>query len=381
MGKLQPKLRFPEFKDDWRIYRIDEIGTIITGTTPSTAVKEYYNGDNLFLSPADIDNSRFVDNTKTTLSDLGFNKTRKLKPNSIAFVCIGSTIGKIAQVKKEFSTNQQINSIEFNIEFSEDFNYYNLLNKSKEIKLLAGVQTMPQINKTDFSKIKLNIPTLQEQTKIADFLGAVDKQLDILNQKKGKLNTYKKGVMQQLFAQQLRFKDDNGNNYPDWQEKCFDEIFESVPTKKHQIKSSEYLNEGVYPIVDQGQKFIVGFSNEKEKVFKTKGSIIFGDHTTILKYIDFNFIIGADGVKVLQSKTLNDIKFLYYNLSFNNVKSEGYKRHYSILKELKLHIPSIEEQTKIAEFLSAIDKQIEAVENQITKTETYKKGLLQQMFV
>lgn len=200
MEQLLPKLRFPEFRDEWKIKKISELGTIVTGTTPSTSNAKYYGGNNLFLSPADINDSRFVYDTKTKLTDLGFTKTRILKCNSVAFVCIGSTIGKIAQVKKEFSTNQQINSIEFKSDFSEDFNYYNLLNKSKEIRLLAGVQTVPQINKTDFSKIKISIPSLEEQTKIADFLGAVDKQLDILNKKKEKLNTYKKGVMQQLFS-------------------------------------------------------------------------------------------------------------------------------------------------------------------------------------
>src|SRR5690606_35118584 len=88
----------------------------------------------------------------------------------------------------------------------------------------ASVTTVGTYTIDNAKKTKFFYTDIQEQTKIADFLGAVDKQLDILNQKKEKLNLYKKGVMQQLFAQQLRFKDDNGNNYPDWQEKTLGEV-------------------------------------------------------------------------------------------------------------------------------------------------------------
>lgn len=378
MENLQPKLRFPEFKEEWGKLKVADYFDICM-CKRIFANQTTANGEIPFYKIGTLGNKPDAYISRELFNEY---KSKYKFPNKrdVLITCSG-TVGKTVVFDGNDSYYQDSNIVWLKNDEKKISNQflYRLLNNINWSKLNST--TITRIYSSDLKNLIFNYPTLQEQTKIADFLGAVDKQLDILNQKKEKLNLYKKGVMQQLFAQQLRFKDDNGNNYPDWEEKCFDEIFESVPTKKHQIKSSEYLNEGVYPIVDQGQKFIVGFSNEKEKVFKTKGSIIFGDHTTILKYIDFNFIIGADGVKVLQSKTLSDIKFLYYNLSFNNVKSEGYKRHYSILKELKLHITSIEEQTKIANFLSAIDKQIEAVENQITKTETYKKGLLQQMFV
>lgn len=385
MENLQPKLRFPEFREDWKLFKINDVGLVITGTTPSTSVKEYYNGSNLFLSPADIDDNRFVYNTKTTLSDLGFSKTRKLKPNSIAFVCIGSTIGKIAQVKKEFSTNQQINSIEFKNDFNEDFSYYTLLKESSKIKLMAGVQTVPQINKTEFSKIKISYPTLQEQTKIANFLGAVDKQLDVLNQKKEKLNLYKKGVMQQLFSQQLRFKNDNGNDFPDWQEKTLGEV--AKINKGQQLNKEHFIEGGNYKVLNGGISHS-GFTD----TFNRKGSVITisegGNSCGFTNYITEDFWLGGHCYALDDlASNINDI-YLYQYLKFIEPKTMRLRVGSGLpniqkkdLSKLIITIPSIEEQTKIANFLSVIDTQIEAVENHITKTETYKKGLLQQMFV
>ena len=94
------------------------------------------------------------------------------------------------------------------------------------------------------------------------------------------------------------------------------------------------------------------------------------------------FIVGGDGVKLLKPKIDINLKYLYYNLIYNNINSEGYKRHFSILKNKKILIyNSIKEQEKIANFLSAVDKKIDLIQSQIDKIEEFKKGLLQQMFI
>lgn len=167
-----------------------------------------------------------------------------------------------------------------------------------------------------------------------------------------------------------------------WEEKKFEDLFISEPTKKYQINSSEFLVQGQIPVVDQSPKLISGYSNQTDKVFTTSGSIIFGDHTTILKYVNFNFIIGADGTKVFNKKFDNyNLKYLYYSLTYNNIEQEGYKRHFSILKNLKVSVsPSLPEQTKIAEFLTAVDDKIQLLDSQKKQLELYKKGLLQAMF-
>ncbi|MCX6926427.1 MAG: restriction endonuclease subunit S, partial [Verrucomicrobia bacterium] len=169
-GETQPRLRFPEFQGagEWGMKSIGQLGEVVTGSTPSTAVPEYYGGDRLFVSPADISDGRFIEKTKTTLTALGFRETRPIKANSILFVCIGSTIGKIAQNRHECATNQQINSVVPHSNNSDGFVYYALSAMADEIANLAGIQAVPIVNKSLFSSVELAVPKLPEQTRIAD---------------------------------------------------------------------------------------------------------------------------------------------------------------------------------------------------------------------
>ena len=157
-----------------------------------------------------------------------------------------------------------------------------------------------------------------------------------------------------------------------------------TPSKK--IISQEYLNEGAYPIVDQSQKYISGWTNDKTAVI-SKASldnpiIIFGDHTCILKRITFPFAQGADGIKVLKSKDTIDGNFLYQALLACPVVQEEYKRHFSILKQKEVFFPSIKsgEQQKIADCLSSLDYLIEATAQKVDALKKHKTGLMQRLF-
>ncbi len=200
-GQSQPRLRFPEFRDkkEWEEKAISELGEVITGSTPSTARSEYYGGDRQFVSPADISELRFVRETKTTLTELGFQQTRPIKAKSVLFVCIGSTIGKVAQNRKDCATNQQINSIIAGPETSADFLYYLLSECSERIAEIAGNQAVPIINKSLFSGFKVLCPREDEQHRIADSLTALDTQIEAQTAKIDALKTHKRGLMQQLF--------------------------------------------------------------------------------------------------------------------------------------------------------------------------------------
>ncbi len=200
-GETQPRLRFPEFRDvgEWEPKTIRQLGEVITGSTPGTAKTEYYGGDRLFVSPADISDNRFIEKTKTTLTELGFLETRPIKANSILFVCIGSTIGKIAQNRQQCATNQQINAVVPSTENSDGFVYYALKGVSEKIANIAGRQAVPIVNKSLFSSVELTVPKLSEQNRIADFLSSLDETIFANTQTLEALNTHKKGLMQQLF--------------------------------------------------------------------------------------------------------------------------------------------------------------------------------------
>lgn len=201
-GKTSPSLRFPEFENngEWMEIVLGNIADIITGTTPKTSDPKNYEGEKLFVSPADISEKRYVVKTNKTLSELGFSMSRVIPKNSIMFVCIGSTIGKVAQNKFECATNQQINSLVPFDNHSNDFIYSTLENSSSKIASLAGRQAVPLINKSDFSAISIYIPpSKQEQQKIAACLTSLDKLITTQTQKIDNLKTHKKGLMQQLF--------------------------------------------------------------------------------------------------------------------------------------------------------------------------------------
>lgn len=383
-NRMVPSLRFTDEEGrefpEWAVKSIYEIGQVVTGKTPSTTDKSLWVGDLPFITPTDItETSKYQTNSKRYIRKP--NDSLILPPQSILYTCIAS-IGKICISVHSCATNQQINAIVPQRDILGEFIYYSLLESTPRIKASQGSTTVPIISKSQFEKIRLNFPCLKEQQKIASFLSSLDLKIEQLNRKKSLLENYKKGMMQKLFSQEIRFRDDEGREYPEWDYKQFTDLFKVQSTRNHQIKSSEVSQSGQVPVVDQGKLQIAGYSDASQKLLSvTDGVIVYGDHTTVVKYIDFDFIVGADGTKVLLSSTGQMIKYLYYSLTFFNISAEGYKRHFSILKRLSLPVPKIEEQQKIASFLSSIDQKIKLVANQVELAQTFKKGLFQQMFV
>ncbi len=400
--QLIPQLRFSEFEENWFLKKLSDIGKIITGSTPSTFVSEYYeNGIIHFVSPADIQSNRFIINTKTTLTELGFSKTRHIKENSVLFVCIGSTIGKVAQASQKCATNQQINAIECNSNNLDSFLYSLLELKGDRIKLLAGNQAVPQINKTDFSKFRFYFPKLSEQQKIASFLTDVDDKITKLTKKKELLEQYKKGIMQKIFNQELRFKDDEGNAFPVWEEKMLGEITKYYDGT-HQTPN--YVSEGVpfYSVehVTANQfektKYISRevFEKENKRVRLEKGDILMTRIGNVGKarYIDWDvkasFYVSLALIK--QNPSFSS-KYLAQYINSVLFQRELWKRIIHVAFPIKINLgeigkclvqlPCLEEQTKIANFLSDIDLKIEALNTKIVNSKAFKKGLLQKMFV
>ena len=158
----------------WEQRKLDDVGNIITGTTPSTSDESNYNGDYLFVSPADINSNRYIYKTNTTLSKKGFESGKILKEGSVLFVSIGSTIGKVAQIREKSTTNQQINAIEVNEKNNNDFIYSLLEKNSPNIKAGASAQAVPILNKTSFSKLEFDMPKIDEQERIGKLFIKVD---------------------------------------------------------------------------------------------------------------------------------------------------------------------------------------------------------------
>ena len=157
----------------------------------------------------------------------------------------------------------------------------------------------------------------------------------------------------------------------------FTELFKDCTSKGRKIKKEDYLQTGQYPIIDQGQEQIAGFSNEKEGLFVEVPAIIFGDHTRIIKIIDKPFFLGADGVKVLRCKKDNaNYKYLYYALKNARIPNTGYNRHYKWLKEIEIIYHDIIQQDNIVSVLDNLYKVIKNRKHQLKKYDDLIKSRL-----
>ena len=136
----------------------------------------------------------------------------------------------------------------------------------------------------------------------------------------------------------------------------FLDVFRDVSRGNTKTLQREFLEEGDIPVVDQGQSLVAGFVNDRSRICKAKPPVIvFGDHTRAIKYVDFEFAMGADGTKVLAPKIESDPKYLYYALRAIVLPAAGYSRHYKFLKETQIPLPPLEEQKRIAGILDAAD--------------------------
>lgn len=161
-----------------------------------------------------------------------------------------------------------------------------------------------------------------------------------------------------------------------------DTLVKNSVGRKNQINASEILSSGKYPVIDQGQSFIAGYCNDEAKLVNEElPLIIFGDHTRCFKYVDFPFIVGADGTKALKPNTeLFDAKYYYFALLSLDIPSRGYNRHFKLLKEKKVPVPERSEQQRIAYALSTVQTAIEQQERLIKLTRELKSALMQKLF-
>ena len=162
-----------------------------------------------------------------------------------------------------------------------------------------------------------------------------------------------------------------------WEYKIFESCLVKVP-KQVQIKSKDYKKEGKFPIVSQEAELISGYWDDDTIVYKHKEPVvIFGDHTKNIKYVDFNFVVGADGTHILSTKKDINPKFFYYVLKSIKLRELGYARHYKLLKEKYIPVPPLSEQQSIVDYLDSAFAKIDAMKANAEKALNEAKALFQ----
>jgi type I restriction enzyme S subunit len=389
--KNKPSLRFPEFNDVWNNKRLDNLLEFKNGIN---ATKEQYGSGYKFINVLDILNNDFITHDKI----IGSVNVSEEMVNKFPVNYGDILFQRSSETREEVGTTSVYLDKENTSTFGgfvirgkkigeyEPFFLNRLLKTDtarNQITSKSGGSTRYNIGQEILSSIELLYPTLAEQTKIATFLTAVDKKLQALKQKKSLLEQYKKGVIQKIFSQELRFTDDNGNAFSDWKEKMLGECLDYIQPTKYLVSSTEYDNSYKTPVLTAGKTFILGYTNETNGIFENNlPVIIFDDFTTATQFVDFPFKAKSSAMKILVACEGVNIKFIYEAMQIMKYEIGGHERHWiSKFAPLEILVPSLTEQTKIANFLSAIDSKINQCQAQISKTEVYKKGLLQGMFV
>ena len=396
-----PKLRFKEFTDEWKTHKLKDLCTTCGGGTPSKSITEYWTGNISWISSSDLEsNSIFKINISKfiTTKAISESATKIIPPNSILIVSrVG--VGKVAINYNELCTSQDFTNL-INIKSNPIFLTYLLkIKMEKQIQQTQGT-SIKGITTNDIKNINCTLPNIKEQEKIAKFLTTVDKKITNLESIITNLENQKKGLLQQIFSQKLRFKDKNGNNYPNWEKKKLGDISD-VRDGTHD--SPKYINNG-YPLITSKniQNGKISFDNinyiskedydninKRSKV--SVGDIIMGMIGTIGNVAllsEENFAI--KNVALFKEKTLLKNIFLIQYLqsdtfykSINNLNEGGTQKFISLknIRNIYIKLPCLEEQTKIADLLSAFDRKLENQKAQLEHWKQIKKGLLQQMFV
>lgn len=384
-----PSLRFPQFAEEWEEKTLDKVAEIVGGGTPDTKQIEFWNGNIQWFTPTEIKNN-FVYQSERKITEKGLkNSSAKLLPVGTVLFTTRATIGDVAIAKVECTTNQGFQSFIVN---KDNSNYFLLnwlkLHKDDFIKLANG-STFLEVSKKAVSNVLITLPpTLAEQTQIANFLTAVDTRLSLLKQKHELLKSYKKGIMAQIFNQELRFKDENGQEFPAWEEKTLGEIADiNKGTQFNKILLSET---GKYPCLNGGI-FPSGYS---EKYNYNENTITISEGGNSCGFVNFmktKFWCGGHCYAVIIKNNLYNYcsnLYLFQLLKYNEKNIMELRLGGALpniqkkdLIKIILSIPCLAEQTKIANFLTAIDNKINNIGQQIAQSEEWKRGLLQAMLV
>jgi type I restriction enzyme S subunit len=379
-----PKLRFREFEDGWLK---ETAGDLCDFIVPGRNKPKSFEGSIPWVTTPDITHNGHISSSKSGLAitrEEAKSVGSKIVPaNAVVISCVGD-LGLVAIAKNELVINQQLHAFIAKARIDYRFLMYIISTQHRYMERVATKTAVPYMNKENCNSIPIHFPTLPEQQKIAGFLSAVDEKLKHLNRKKELLQQYKKGVMQQLFSQELRFKREDGSDYEDWERVILGEVLDYEQPTKYLVSSTEYNDSYPTPVLTAGKTFILGYTDEQEGIFEDNlPVIIFDDFTTAYKYVDFPFKAKSSAMKMLfpKDKSFN-IRFIYEFMSQIEFPIGEHKRYWiSEYQHMEIPWPSLEEQQKIASFLSSLDEKIDAVSAQIELTQQFKKGLLQEMFV
>ncbi|CEO26412.1 restriction endonuclease subunit S [Paraclostridium sordellii] len=400
-----PKLRFKEFSGEWEVKKLGCITTKVgSGKTPKGGNSVYTNSGVMFLR------SQNVLKGKLNLNDVAYiseeinatMKSTEVHGDDILLNITGASIGRSCNVPKDFpraNVNQHVCIIRLNENYNSNF-IMNQIVSSKVQKQIDSYQAGGNREGLNFEQIKnmkVSSTSIEEQEKIASFFSLIDDKISLQSEKVEALKDYKKGMMQKIFSRELRFKDDEGRSYSEWEDNKLGKlIYEPLKLKEESPESQELLTVKLHCLgIESTGKYPNSTKNGRPYYKRFNGELLIGRQNLHNGGIGIvsdkcNGLIASNAISSYLSKEGVNIGFIYYTIS----RSDYYKKIDLLiggtgqkeiskkeLENLSISIPSLEEQNKIVEFLRNLDIKLVKEQEKLNSLNEYKRGLLQQMFV
>lgn len=405
---MVPKLRFKEFCGEWEEKRLgDVIQYFYNGQTPSRNNLNFWNGNIPWVSSGELNYNTIKCTNEYITEDGKRNAHLKLLPKGTFLIAITGleapgTRGSCAFLGIDATTNQSCMALvpykkKLNSKFL--FQWYMKIGEYYGIKYTQG--TKQQSYNIDLLKrLPIILPdNLFEQTKIAEFLSTVDDKIQNQQDKITHLENIKKGFMQKIFSRKIRFKDDGGEEFPEWEEKRIKDILKEVVEKTTILDQYEVISStsnGIYTQKEYFNRDIASKNNIGYKVLKIN-QIVLSPQNLWMGNINLNkkFKIGmvSPSYKIFNIVERNNINFIgyflrtpkaFYEYKISSEQGASIVRrnlNMDLFNNIKIMLPCLKEQEKIADFLLSFDKKIDAEKENLEHLKVVKKGLLQQMFV
>lgn len=384
-----PKLRFKEFTDEWKTHKLKDFFSKITKKNKSNSIHNVISNSAKFGLVKQIDYfSKDIANTDNTegyfiieKNDFVYNPRKSLEaPFGPICKYNYNETGIVSPLYLCFRCSQLINYDFFEYLFKSSVWYKYIYQNGDS----GARHDRVNIKDSTFFLMPIFIPQSKEQEKIANFLAIVDKKIINLENTITNLENQKKGLLQQIFSQKLRFKDKNGNNYPNWEKKKIGLIC-SISTGKS--NTQDKIDNGKYPFYVRSATI----ERSSKYLYDEEATLTVGDGVgtgKVFHYVNGKYDLHQRCYRMFNFKNTH-AKYFYYFFSshfYNRVKRMSAKNsvdsvRMNMISDMIINLPCLEEQTKIADFLSAFDRKLENQKAQLEHWKQIKKGLLQQMFV
>lgn len=392
-----PELRFPEFKKEWKNNILKNMATTFSGGTPSSTNKSLYVGEIPFIRSGEINS--LTTEMKISQKALEKSSAKMVNEGDILYALYGATSGEVAISKIEGAINQAVLCIRTKQITSFLYQYLKLKKSNILNKYLQGGQG--NLSAKIIKNIALSMPDIKEQRKIGDFFSKLDRQIELEEEKLELLEQQKRGYMQKVFSQELRFKDKKDNYYSDW--------------KNYQLKDLTYYKNGKgyekvattngkYNIINLNSIGVKGQLKDSGKYTDFEDdTLLKNDLIMILSDVAKGNLIGMTAIidennKYLlnqriallriKNSLITNAYFLYLYINFNRKyfinMSTGMSQlniNKKTVEDFQVNLPSIEEQNKIAILFKNYEDTIKKQASKVKLLKQRKQGLLQKMFV